>query len=84
MSNKFDDQVNDYVESNELDMLEEYLESNNHFIDFTDWLYDKAQDELRKDLLVLFLTSKASKRFYAWASDRAVERVNQGKEYEHD
>ena len=61
--------LSDYIADNESDLLESFFEKDEHFKLFEDWLYSKAQDELRDELFNQFARSKEGEKFYSWCMD---------------
>ena len=67
MSNPGTDQIQDYIIDHEDDLLQEYTESEEGIKFFTDFLWDKKNDEVRKKLLRSFAGSNDGEKYREWA-----------------
>lgn len=69
----------DYLESNEIDFLDSWLEKDANWAKFTNWLYDSKQDNVRDALFNLFLNQspmgKELQEFFDHCRQRYNERV---------
>ena len=74
-----DDQITDYIDDHTPELLQQFIEDEDMFKLFEEWLWAKEQKTITEDLLNKFADSKEGRAFYEWATELLS---NQTAEYE--
>ena len=78
------DKIVDWIQDQQVELMEEYLQEEEAWQDFGCWLFSTMQTELRHKILEAYLASgfKELGKFYEYAQRQAEDVATGGPEYD--